>query len=133
MQCNPGRGSASNFTAFCLSFGVMILCSFVISANAGTITNAGSLTKQGSGTWTIDKALNAPVGVNINAGILEVNSNLATALVNINAGILEVNSNLTTALVNVQAGAMLKGTGVIGGLVVNAGVLAPGDSPGILT
>src|SRR5271165_5799818 len=115
MQCNPGRGSASNFTAFCLSFGVMILCSFVISANAGTITNAGSLTKQGSGTWTIDKALNAPVGVNINAGILEVNS------------------NLTTALVNVQAGAMLKGTGVIGGLVVNAGVLAPGDSPGILT
>lgn len=87
----------------------------ISQAVTGAITNAGSLTKQGSGTWTIDKALNAPVAVNINAGTLEVNS------------------NLTTALVNVQAGAMLKGTGVIGGLVVNAGVLSPGDSPGILT
>jgi hypothetical protein len=87
----------------------------ISQAVTGTITNAGSLTKQGSGTWTIDKALNAPVAVNINAGTLEVNS------------------NLTTALANVQAGAMLKGTGVIEGLVVNAGFLSPGDSPGILT
>ncbi len=90
----------------------------VSQAVTGTITNAGSLTKQGSGTWTIDKALNAPVATNVIAGVLNVDG------------------QLNSPVVNVQAGGTLKGTGVIGpigGTVTNAGNLSPGHSPGTLT
>jgi hypothetical protein len=81
----------------------------------GTTTNAGSLTKQGSGNWIVDVALNAPVAANILSGVLTVNS------------------SLTSPLVTVQAGGLLKGSGVIIGNVVNVGTLSPGNSPGTLS
>jgi hypothetical protein len=81
----------------------------------GTTTNAGSLTKQGSGNWIVDVAMNAPVATNILAGVLTVNS------------------SLTSSLVTVQAGGLLKGSGVIIGNIVNVGTLSPGNSPGTLT
>jgi fibronectin-binding autotransporter adhesin len=85
----------------------------------GTITNVGSLTKQGSGTWIIDRPTSASAAVNVDLGTLQVDSKLAAAVV------------------NVQQNATLKGTGVInlmtGGTVFLAGALAPGDSPGIMT
>ncbi len=90
----------------------------VTQAVTGTITNAGSLTKQGSGTWIIDKVLNAPVATNVMAGVLNVDG------------------QLNSPVVNVQAGGTLKGTGLIGpvgGTVTNAGNLSPGNSPGTLT
>jgi hypothetical protein len=84
-------------------------------AIAGTTTNAGSLTKQGSGNWTVDVAMSAPVSTKILAGVLTVNS------------------SLTSPLVTVQAGGMLKGTGNVLGNVVNLGAISPGNSPGTLT
>ena len=84
-------------------------------AITGTTTNAGSLTKQGTGNWTVDVAMNAPVSTNILAGVLTVNS------------------SLTSPLVTVQAGGMLKGSGTILGNVVNVGTISPGNSPGTLT
>ncbi len=84
-------------------------------AVSGTTTNAGSLTKQGSGNWIVDVAMNAPVATNILSGVLTVNS------------------SLTSPLVTVQAGGLLKGSGVIIGNIVNVGTLSPGNSPGTLT
>jgi fibronectin-binding autotransporter adhesin len=52
----------------------------------GTLTNNGTLVKQGSGTWTIDRALDAPVGTDILAGTLAVDAVLTTPLVNITPG-----------------------------------------------
>jgi autotransporter-associated beta strand protein len=84
-------------------------------AVTGTTTNAGSLTKQGSGNWLIDVALNAPVSTKVLAGVLTVNN------------------SLTSPLVTVQTGGLLKGSGVIIGNLVNVGAISPGNSPGTLT
>jgi len=45
-------------------------------AVTGTTVNAGSLTKQGSGNWLIDVAMNASVSTKILAGVLTVNASL---------------------------------------------------------
>jgi autotransporter-associated beta strand protein len=59
----------------------------------GTLTNNGTLVKQGSGTWTIDRALRAPLGTDILAGTLVVEAVLTTPEVNIDAGaVLQLNS-----------------------------------------
>ena len=84
-------------------------------AISGTTTNAGSLTKQGSGNWTVDVAMSAPVATNVLAGVLTVNQ------------------PLNSPLVTVQAGGMLKGSSLIIGNVVNMGTISPGNSPGTLT
>jgi outer membrane autotransporter protein len=55
-------------------------------AVVGTLTNNGLLVKQGSGTWTIDRALDAPLGTDILAGILAIDTVLTTPLVNITPG-----------------------------------------------
>jgi fibronectin-binding autotransporter adhesin len=87
----------------------------VSQAVTGGIKNAGSLTKQGSGTWTIDTILNAPISTKVLDGILEVNGSLQS-------------SNVT-----VQPGGTLKGVGNVVGNVLNFGTLSPGNSPGTLT
>ena len=71
-------------------------------AVVGTVTNNGTLVKQGSGTWTIDRALAAPVGTQILAGTLIVEAALTTAQVNISPGAaLQLNSGGTVgSLVN---------------------------------
>lgn len=84
-------------------------------AVTGTITNAGSLTKQGSGNWILDVAMNAPASTNILAGVLTVNS------------------TLKSPVVTIQAGGLLKGSGVVIGNVVSVGTISPGNSPGTLT
>ena len=57
------------------------------------MTNNGTLVKQGSGTWTIDRALDAPLGTDILAGNLVVDAVLTTAQVNIGSGaVLQLNS-----------------------------------------
>jgi autotransporter-associated beta strand protein len=81
----------------------------------GNITNAGSLTKQGTGTWTVDKALAAPVSVDVVAGKLEVNS------------------TLSSSSVTVQSGATIGGSGIITGNLTALGMISPGNSPGTLT
>ena len=79
-------------------------------AVTGSITNSGSLTKQGAGTWIIDENLSAPVSTSVNAGILKVNQ------------------TLTTPTLTVDAGATLGGVGLITCNVINnGGTVAPGD------
>jgi fibronectin-binding autotransporter adhesin len=72
-------------------------------AVAGTVTNNGTLVKQGSGTWTIDRALAAPLGTDILAGTLIVEAALTTAQVDISPG----------------ATLQLNGGGTVGSLVDN--------------
>ena len=84
-------------------------------AVTGATINAGSLTKQGTGDWLIDVAMNAPVSTNVLAGVLTVDG------------------SLTSPSITIQTGGMLKGSGVLIGNVLNGGTLAPGNSPGTLT
>jgi hypothetical protein len=84
-------------------------------AVSGIVIHRGSLVKQGSGTWTIDKNLTSPVSAEVIAGVLEVNS------------------ALTTAELTVNSGATLAGSGNVIGNIINNGLVSPGTSPGILT
>jgi fibronectin-binding autotransporter adhesin len=84
-------------------------------AVAGVISSAGSLTKQGAGTWRVDKDFNVPVSTNVLAGILSVNK------------------TLSSPMVTVQNGATLAGSGFINGSVTMFGSISPGNSPGTLT
>jgi fibronectin-binding autotransporter adhesin len=77
----------------------------------------GSLTKQGSGVWTIDKDLSAPASTNVIAGTLNVAENSA----------------LTSPLVTIENGGTLMGSGIISGNLTNFGLVSPGNSPGTLT
>jgi autotransporter-associated beta strand protein len=74
--------SATNSTLILDGSGQELLSQAVI----GTLTNNGTLVKQGSGTWTIDRALDAPIGTDILAGTLAVDAVLTTPLVNITPG-----------------------------------------------
>jgi uncharacterized protein with beta-barrel porin domain len=84
-------------------------------AVTGTITNSGSLTKQGAGTWILDEELSAPVSTKVLAGILVVNS------------------TLNTPVLNVEGGGTLVGSGTIIGNLTNSGNLSPGNPSGTLT
>jgi fibronectin-binding autotransporter adhesin len=55
-------------------------------AVVGPVNNNGSLVKQGTGTWTIDRPLDAPLGTEILAGILAFDAVLTTPSVNITPG-----------------------------------------------
>jgi fibronectin-binding autotransporter adhesin len=56
------------------------------SAVTGTVVNTGSLVKQGTGTWTIDEDLTAPVATDILAGTLVLSATLTTEQANISPG-----------------------------------------------
>lgn len=87
---------------------------------AGVISNVGAITKTGVGTLIFSNTANTHTGiVNVNAGTLQVDGNIALS---------------TTNPVNVKTGATLSGTGSILRTVnVEAGgLLAPGSSPGII-
>jgi extracellular elastinolytic metalloproteinase len=78
-------------------------------------TNTTSLTKSGSGTWTLSGTSSYTGATTVNAGTLIVTGNTSTS---------------ATTVANV---ATLAGTGTTDGVTVNSGgTLAPGLSPGIL-
>ena len=82
---------------------------------AGTISGAGMLTKQNSGTLTISA------------------SNPFTGILNVNGGVLDVSStgSVSSSTANIASGATLTGTGTLG--TVNLmGTVAPGNSIGTL-
>jgi autotransporter-associated beta strand protein len=89
---------------------------------AGTIQDASavrptSITKVGIATWAL------------------TGNNTYSGLTTVSAGRLLVNGNqsIATNLVTVASGATLGGSGIVGGITVVSGVLAPGTSIGTLT
>lgn len=88
----------------------------VIVDNSGT--NKTSVTKTGTGTWTLSGANSYTGATTISDGTLSVNGSLASG-----------------SAVTVNSGGTLGGSGTIGGTVTVAsgGFLAPGNSPGVLT
>ncbi len=82
---------------------------------SGAISGAGQLLKQGDGKIELS-------GINTYSG-----------QTTISGGILALNGTLTNSPVEVGAGGTLKGSGTLGGNLGISGVLAPGNSPGILT
>jgi uncharacterized protein with beta-barrel porin domain len=86
-------------------------------AVTGTITDLGSLTKQGSGTWIIDEDLSAPISTDVIAGTLTIAQN----------------ATLTSSAVTIGSGGTVTGIGTIAGNVTNSGVISPGNPFGTLT
>ena len=96
----------------------------------GAVTNNGTLIKQGSGVWTIDRALAAPLVTNILAGTLVLDAALATPQVNISAGATLQLEKVGTAANLANAGSVtlapsvaLNASGIISGSgdVIQAG------------
>ena len=80
----------------------------------GTITNNGSLVKQGTGTWTIDRALSAPLGTDILAGTLIVEAALTTGHVNVTPeGTLQLNSGGSVGNLVDNGSLIFAGTGTV--------------------
>ena len=85
-------------------------------AVTGTTTFVGTLSKEGTGTWTLDQAFDGQHATRVNSGTLLVNAFLAGE---------------TT----VENSATLGGAGRFSGDVIvrNGGTLSPGNSPGQMT
>jgi outer membrane autotransporter protein len=101
-------------------------------AVVGSLTNNGLLVKQGSGTWTIDRSLDAPLGTDILAGILAVDTVLNTPLVNITSGAtLQLNAGGSVGNLVDNGSLIFAGTGTVNFSTVISG---PGnviqDGPG---
>jgi fibronectin-binding autotransporter adhesin len=83
-------------------------------AVTGTVTNNGTLVKQGSSTWTIDRALDAPLGTDILAGTLIVEAVLTTAQVNVATGaVLQLNSGGSVGGVVVDGSLIFANSGTV--------------------
>ena len=90
----------------------------------GTI---GSITQTG-GTLVVSGTAGATV---INSGTSTVNAGGIIGSTTINGSLLSVNGSAGDVLVN--SGGTLGGSGSVQGLTLNGGIVAPGNSPGLLT
>jgi outer membrane autotransporter protein len=104
-------------------------------AVTGTLTDGGSLVKQGTGTWTLDRDLNVPVATNISVGTLVLAGQLTSPQVNVSEGaVLQVgNGGSTGSLLGnvVDNGSVLfdrTGTLAFGGTISGAGSVTQGGT-----
>ncbi len=80
---------------------------------------------------TISNLITANRVMKNDTGLLSI-TGTANSDISVNAGTLKVNG-LVNGAVTVSQGASLKGSGTINGNVLNAGIISPGNSPGILS
>jgi autotransporter-associated beta strand protein len=85
----------------------------ILDFNSGNVT---SVTKVGTGTWTISGNTTYSGNTTVSAGTLLING-----------------STSATSAVSVASGATLGGNGTVGGATTISGNLRPGNSPGLLT
>lgn len=117
------------------------LMTFSYNATAGNTValGANTLTADGSGGTKINNPISGTGAIIKNGtGTLTLNgTNTYTGSTTVNAGTLLVNGDgsAATGAMTVGSGATLGGSGKIGGAVTiqSGGVLAPGNSPGLLT
>jgi autotransporter-associated beta strand protein len=114
-----------------------------VMSGSGLLTINANLTLAGaSNTITVNNVagavINGVVGGTIGlvkqgAGVLTLNgADTYTGPTMVNMGALIVNGSIASA-VTVRPGALIGGSGVIGGNLVNYGLVSPGDAPGALT
>jgi fibronectin-binding autotransporter adhesin len=84
------------------------------SIYAGNIAGSGGLTKLGAGKLTLTGSSSFAGPATVSNGMLAVNGQVASS-------------------VAVGNGAFLGGSGLVGGVLSGAGIVSPGNSPGILT
>ena len=104
---------------------------------AATLVAVAGGTADFSNTWTIGTGVNVAVGTAAYAGTVLLKNSLATTgAVNVRFGRLDVTSQGTLTAgsgLSIDAPGTLVGSGVIAATLGGAGLVAPGNSPGILT
>ena len=131
-----GEGSSGNI-------GLIFNVDGTLVQNGNIASGVDFINKEGSGTATLNAANTFAGNSYVNAGTLVIGSTgslISDALV-YSGGTLIVNGRLKSdgipesisGSVQINAGGTLKGSGRIDGDVFNAGTVAPGNSPGILS
>ncbi len=116
IQVNSGTAHAINSAiAMANATTVSVASSAQIAIN-GAISGAFGLNKSGSGALTLSGNSLFSGATTVSAGTLLVNGSLAS-----------------TAGLNVDSGAFLGGSGSLASTIAGAGLVGPGNSPGILT
>ena len=101
---------------------------------AGAITNNGSFIYSSSAAQVISGDISGSGNLTVNAtGSLKTSGNVTASSVEVEAGLLAVNGQLAANLVAVNSGATLGGSGTIFAPVTVSGTLSPGNSPGTLS
>jgi fibronectin-binding autotransporter adhesin len=96
--------------------------------STGTLANAGTFSKSSAGTTTIAAAFSNAGTVNANAGVLDFTGGYVQSAGQVMLGGGALAGNLTLN------GGTLGGAGTLTGNLVNtSGIVAPGNSPGLLT
>ncbi len=110
------------------SAGATLLVSGGTFTATGTLANAGTFTKSSAGTTTIAAAFSNAGTVNANAGVLDFTGGYVQSAGQVMLGGGALAGNLTLN------GGTLGGAGTLTGNLVNtSGIVAPGNSPGLLT
>jgi filamentous hemagglutinin family protein len=110
------------------SAGATLLVSGGSFTSTGTLANAGTFSKSSAGTTTIAAAFSNAGTVNANAGVLDFTGGYVQSAGQVMLGGGALAGNLTLN------GGTLGGAGTLTGNLVNtSGIVAPGNSPGLLT
>jgi autotransporter-associated beta strand protein len=96
---------------------------------SGQISGAGALVKAGAGALTLAGLQTFTGGTTVSEGTLSVSGEIGDVM--IDGGTFLVTGSADDIMVN--AGGILMGTGTVGGIGLNGGILSPGQSPGTLS